>query len=70
MAYARPTPAAGQSEGAGGAAEDDLAEESIGLGLGLAHGLIAAMGGELSVGDSSPRGTSMRIRLPHVPSNP
>ncbi|MGG5260443.1 ATP-binding protein [Phycicoccus avicenniae] len=45
---------------AGGDGEDG----SIGLGLGLAHGLVEAMGGELAVGSSSPAGTSMVVRLP------
>ena len=39
-------------------------EESIGLGLGLAHGLTSAMGGDLSVGRSTPTGTSMLLRMP------
>ena len=43
---------------------DGSAEESIGLGLALAHGLVRAMGGELSVGSSGPGGTSMHLRLP------
>ncbi len=42
-------------------------EGSIGLGLGLAHGLVLAMGGELTVGASSPAGTSMLVRLPRAP---
>ncbi|GAB3026278.1 hypothetical protein GCM10011376_12750 [Nocardioides flavus (ex Wang et al. 2016)] len=43
---------------------DGSAEESIGLGLALAHGLVRAMGGDLSVGSSGPGGTSMHLRLP------
>jgi PAS domain S-box-containing protein len=64
-AYARPAPVGGR---VAAHTPGELADESIGLGLGLAHGLIAAMGGELSVGHSSPSGTSMLIRLPHAPS--
>ncbi|WP_459975715.1 GAF domain-containing sensor histidine kinase [Nocardioides pyridinolyticus] len=43
---------------------DAAHEESIGLGLGLAHGLVRAMGGDLSVGRSGPTGTSVHLRLP------
>lgn len=45
-------------------------EESVGLGLGLAHGLASAMAGELVVGSSTPAGTSMVLRIPRagVPS--
>lgn len=39
-------------------------EDSVGLGLGLSHGLAQAMGGGLTVGASSPEGTSMVVRLP------
>lgn len=49
---------------------EDLTEESIGLGLGLAHGLMDAMDGELSVGASSPTGTSMLIRMTRAAPNP
>jgi len=49
-------------------APDDVTDESIGLGLGLAHGLVDAMGGELSVGSSSPAGTTMTIRMPCAPA--
>lgn len=41
-------------------------EESMGLGLGLAYGLVRAMGGDLSVGRTGPTGTSMRVRLPRA----
>jgi signal transduction histidine kinase len=41
-------------------------EESIGLGLGLAHGLAQAMGGGLEVARSGPDGTSMRLTLPRA----
>ncbi|MGD9954723.1 MAG: ATP-binding protein [Candidatus Nanopelagicales bacterium] len=41
-------------------------EESIGLGLGLAHGLAAAMGGELVVGASGQAGTAMHLSLPRA----
>jgi PAS domain S-box-containing protein len=40
--------------------------ESTGLGLGLARGLMTAMGGDLTVGGSSPAGTSMRLRIPRA----
>lgn len=49
--FVRATPVAADDEG------------SIGLGLGLAHGLVEAMGGELTVGASSSAGTSMLVRL-------
>lgn len=42
----------------------DGPDESVGLGLALAHGLVAAMGGGLAVGSSSSAGTSMLLRLP------
>jgi two-component system cell cycle sensor histidine kinase PleC len=44
-------------------ADEGAPEESIGLGLGLAHGLVVAMGGDLEVACSGPTGTSMRLRL-------
>lgn len=44
-------------------------EGSIGLGLGLAHGLVEAMGGELTVASSSPAGTSVLLRLPRAPAD-
>lgn len=53
--YARATPG------------DGSAEESIGLGLALAHGLVRAMDGDLSVGSTGPAGTSMHLRLPRPP---
>jgi two-component system cell cycle sensor histidine kinase PleC len=55
------------------APDDDAAEpstESIGLGLALAHGLVRAMDGDLSVGSSGPGGTSMHLRLPRPPGGP
>jgi signal transduction histidine kinase len=55
------------------APDDDAAEpstESIGLGLALAHGLVRAMDGDLSVGRSGPGGTSMHLRLPRPPGGP
>ncbi len=39
-------------------------DENLGLGLSLTHGLMAAMNGELSVGHTSPPGTSMVLRIP------
>lgn len=45
-------------------ATDAAQEESIGLGLSLAHGLARAMGGDLTVGGSGPDGTTMRLLLP------
>lgn len=48
------------------AADEGAQEESIGLGLGLAHGLVHAMGGDLEVGGSGPSGTSMRLTLPRA----
>lgn len=53
-----------------GAADDGAAEpstESVGLGLALAHGLVRAMDGDLSVGRSGPDGTSMHLRIPRAP---
>ena len=35
-------------------------------GLGLAHGLARAMGGDLSIGSSGPAGTSMHLRSPRA----
>lgn len=62
------TPFACAGARAGGSAVatagDGVPEESFGLGLGLAHGLMAAMGGDLSVGDSTPTGTTMLLRVP------
>lgn len=58
------------TEGTSTAALDAVHEESIGLGLGLAHGLADAMGGELSVGRSGSTGTSMVLRLPCPPPTP
>ena len=43
---------------------DAPADDNVGLGLSLAHGLTAAMGGALTVGSTSPAGTSMVLRLP------
>lgn len=48
------------------AADEGAQEESIGLGLGLAHGLVGAMGGALEVGRSDASGTSMRLTLPRA----
>jgi len=48
------------------AAADAAQEESIGLGLALAHGLAEVMGGDLVVGSSGPGGTSMHLRLPRA----
>ena len=45
---------------------DRDAEDSVGLGLGLAQGLARAMGGELVVGATSEAGTSMVLRLPRL----
>ena len=56
------TPAAAADEGA--------QEESIGLGLALAHGLVVAMGGGLEVGRSGPDGTAMRLTLPRAEPPP
>lgn len=75
-AYARHTPSERASEQAPEQAPDRApessrdgradahADDNVGLGLSLAHGLTAAMGGELSVGATSPAGTSMVLRLP------
>ncbi|GAA1955386.1 hypothetical protein GCM10009798_13270 [Nocardioides panacihumi] len=58
-----PTSREGQPDGLPASAE----EESVGLGLGLAHGLMAAMGGSLSVGRNGTTGTSMVLRIPRAP---
>ena len=71
-AYARHTPSERAAEQAPEQAPesspdgraDAHADDNVGLGLSLAHGLTAAMGGELSVGATSPAGTSMVLRLP------
>lgn len=52
---------AGAPAAAGG---DPAYDESVGLGLGLAHGLVEAMGGALEVDRTSPAGTTMLLRLP------
>ncbi len=65
-AFARATPPPGRAPGAEVATDD----ESVGLGLGLAHGLVHAMGGDLRVGASSPDGTSMVVRLPCADRSP
>ncbi|MBM6400821.1 sensor histidine kinase [Phycicoccus sonneratiae] len=59
--YVHAARAAGPPEG--GRTPD---EGSIGLGLGLAHGLAVAMDGELAVGATSAAGTSMVLRLPRA----
>ena len=63
--YARDVPAPDRSPEEGAA--DGAQEESIGLGLSLAHGLVRAMGGDLAVGESGPRGTAMHLRLRRPP---
>ena len=62
--FARSDPATGRPRPT--AAADPTDEESIGLGLGLAYGLMTAMGGDLCVGHSSPTGTSMLLRIPRA----
>ncbi|EWT01963.1 histidine kinase [Intrasporangium oryzae NRRL B-24470] len=62
--FARADPSSG--ERAGGGPEDAAHYESVGLGLGLAHGLMRAMGGDLTVGRSTLTGTSMLLRLPRA----
>ncbi len=47
-------------------ADEPGVEESVGLGLGLAHGLVGAMAGELRVGCSTSAGTCMELRLPRA----
>ncbi len=59
--------ATGAGRGGPGAPDPDDDGSSIGLGLGLAHGLVEAMGGELTVGGTSPAGTSMLVRLRRAP---
>ena len=62
FARSAPDPARSAAAAAGDAAQ----EESIGLGLSLAQGLVTAMGGQLCVGASGPTGTSMQLRLPRA----
>lgn len=45
---------------------DPTHDESVGLGLGLAHGLMIAMTGDLSVGSPTTAGTSMVLRIPRA----
>lgn len=45
-------------------------QESAGLGLALAHSLAAAMGGELRLGRTGPKGTIMVVHLPTVATDP
>ncbi len=49
-----------------GDGDRDASEESVGLGLTLAHGLMRAMGGDLTVRATSADGTSMLVRIPRV----
>ena len=67
-AYARHTPSEGAPERAAdtasGADPRWSADDNVGLGLSLAHGLTAAMAGDLCVGATSSAGTSMVLRLP------
>lgn len=60
--FTRAGPAQSPTTGPGHVAHD----ESVGLGLGLAHGLMSAMGGDLTVRLSSPTGTSMLLRIPRA----
>lgn len=60
--FARGVPAPGRT--AVDALDEGVQEESIGLGLGLAHGLVSAMGGDLRVGATGSAGTTMEVRLP------
>jgi PAS domain S-box-containing protein len=57
------TPFAGARPASSAGRDDAVQEESVGLGLGLAHGLVQAMGGDLSVARSAANGTSMLLRL-------
>lgn len=58
--FARSNAAATPSSG------DSVHEESVGLGLGLAHGLMHAMAGALTIGDSATTGTAMVLRIPRA----
>lgn len=66
--FARATPASEPNPGDGPAGPAH--EESIGLGLGLAHGLMNAMGGDLTVDSTGPTGTSMLLRIPRAEESP
>jgi PAS domain S-box-containing protein len=60
--FARAGPASGQPASA--SPGDPFQEESVGLGLGLAHALMSAMSGELLVERSTAAGTAMLLRIP------
>ncbi|KQX69794.1 GAF domain-containing sensor histidine kinase [Angustibacter sp. Root456] len=62
FARAEPKPAPDDGGGPGDLTQD----ESVGLGLGLVHGLMSAMGGDLRVDSTGPDGTSMLLRLPRA----
>ena len=66
--FARADPASGQHPSAWPG--DPFQEESVGLGLGLAHGLMSAMAGELRVERSTGAGTSMLLRIPRAGLDP
>lgn len=63
-AFARPRETSGDATTTPAAAGDASHEDGIGLGLGLAHGLMDAMGGDLALSRSTSTGTSMTLRLP------
>ncbi|KAB7744303.1 GAF domain-containing protein [Nostocoides sp. F2B08] len=63
-AFARPSAASADEPPATEAAADGPHEDGIGLGLGLAHGLMDAMGGDLALSRSTSTGTSITLRLP------
>ncbi|MEZ5096162.1 MAG: GAF domain-containing sensor histidine kinase [Nocardioides sp.] len=48
---------------AGATSADPGLDDSVGLGLALAHGLATAMGGNLAVASSTPAGTTMQLCL-------
>lgn len=58
--FARANAASAPSSG------DSVHEESVGLGLGLAHGLMHAMAGALTIGGSATTGTAMVLRIPRA----
>ena len=69
-AFARPSASSPDQASASAETGDTSPEDGIGLGLGLAHGLMDAMGGDLALSRSTSTGTSMTLRLPRPARTP
>ena len=69
-AFARPSASTPDQAAASSETGDASPEDGIGLGLGLAHGLMDAMGGDLALSRSTSTGTSMTLRLPRPERSP